>query len=312
MGSLYVAPALGTAYNSQIPKMRPNGSTSNGSPSSPALAQSRRVFAQMRRSLGRLAKQAAARDVHHFRTNSRRAEALISELAPGTRNRKRLLKAISRLRKKAGKVRDLDVQIEFMKNFKIADRQDHRTQFLEKLNAEQARRSRKLSKAFDAETVKELRKRLRRAQSEIKLDGIDPVKLAIDRLPKPGEISVDEQNLHRNRVAGKQARYLAELGGDSPDAKFVVEELKKAQDIIGQWHDVLKLKQAAEQQFGSVRDSALVSALQNISRARFRRAANALAVATAAISERRKGGVPEPAARKEIASDSARTREAAA
>jgi CHAD domain-containing protein len=270
------------------------------------------VFAQMSRSLGRLSKGAAAKDVHHFRTNSRRTEALISEMAPDTRNRKKLLKALFRLRKRAGKVRDLDVQIEFMKNFKIADRQDHRAQFLEGLNSEQARRSRKLLKAFDAATVKELRKRLRRAQSELKLDGIDPVRLAVDRLPKPGELSVDEQTLHRNRVAGKQARYLAELGGDSPDARFVVEELKRAQDVIGQWHDVLKLKEAAERRFGSVRDSALVSALQNISRAKFRRAASALIAATTAISERRKTSIPEQAPRKEIVTGSVKSREAAA
>jgi len=292
--------------------MRPNGSTSNGSSSSTAVAQSRRVFEQMSRSLGRLSKSTATKDVHHFRTNSRRTEALVSELVPDTRNRKKLLKALARLRKKAGKVRDLDVQIEFMKNFKIADRQDHRAQFLETLKSEQARRSRKLSKAFDADTVKELRKRLRRSQSEMKLDAVDPIKLAVERLPKPGELTVDEKTLHRSRVAGKQARYLAELGGDSPEARFVVGELKKAQDVIGQWHDVLKLREAAEKRFGGVRDSALVSALQNISRAKFRRAANALVAATSAISEHGKITVAIPAPRKEVAADSAKGREAAA
>jgi CHAD domain-containing protein len=145
----------------------------------------------------------------------------------------------------------------------------------------------------------------------MKLDAVDPIKLAVERLPKPGELTVDEKTLHRNRVAGKQARYLAELGGDSPAARFVVDELKKAQDVIGQWHDVLKLREAAEKKFGGVRDSALVSALQNISRAKFRRAANALVAATNAISEH---GTPmaTPAPRKEAAADSAKAREAAA
>jgi CHAD domain-containing protein len=118
--------------------------------------------------------------------------------------------------------------------------------------------------------------------------------------------------LHRNRVAGKQARYLAELGGDSPEARYVVDELKKAQDVIGQWHDVLKLRESAQGRFGSVRDSALVSALQNISRAKFRRAASALMAATTAISERGKNAVAAPRSRKEVAAVSGNAREAAA
>jgi CHAD domain-containing protein len=277
--------------------MRVNGSSDNGIPTS-VQHESKLVFERMSRYLGRLAKEAKSADVHRFRTNSRRVETLVSELAPQTSNKKKLLKLLAKLRKRAGKVRDLDVQIVFLKELKIPDRQNHRAQLLEALAEEQARRSKKLKKYFDSETVKQLRKRLRRAQSEVTLDGIDPLKLAFNHLPKLPSTAPTEKTLHACRIAAKRARYLAELVPDSPEAKIFLTELKRAQDEIGQWHDVLKLTERAEGLFGGVRDSALVSALQNVSHARFRRAGSALHSALRAISGLQQGAPPQPGTRK--------------
>jgi len=285
--------------------MRPNGSTKDGSTATPEQKQGRLVFTRMSRYIGHLAKASKSEDVHRFRTNSRRVEALLAELAPENGNQKKLLKLLSKLRKRAGRVRDLDVQLIFLKNLRVPDRQNHRAQLLELLAEEHGRRSKKLAKSFDADTVRELRKRLRRAQSEIKLDGIEPLKLALGRLPKPGPSPMNEKMLHACRIAAKQARYLAELATESVQAKAFVEELKRAQDEVGEWHDVLKLQQRAEKLFGTVHDSALVAALQNISRARFRRAVNAMTTAVADLSKRssapsslaeRKSPATEPAA----------------
>lgn len=291
--------------------MRANGSSDNGIPTS-VQHQSKLVFERMSRYLGRLTKDAKSADVHRFRTNSRRVEALVSELAPQTSNKKKLLKLLAKLRKRAGKVRDLDVQIAFLKELKIPDRQNHRTQLLEALGEEQARRSKKLTKYFDSEKVKQLRKRLRRAQSELALDGIDPLKLAFSHLPKPPQTPVTEKTLHACRIAAKRARYLAELVSDSPEAKIFLTELKRAQDEIGRWHDVLKLTERAERLFGGVRDSALVSALQNVSHARFRRAGSALHSALGAISGLQQGTVPHPARRKTDAEPAVTAQTAAA
>ena len=266
--------------------MRPNGSTKDGSTITPEQKQGRLVFTRMSRYIGHLAKGSKSEDVHRFRTNSRRVEALLAELAPENGNKKKLLKLLSKLRKRAGRVRDLDVQLVFLKNLRVPDRQNHRAQLLELLAEEHGRRSKKLAKSFDADTVRELKKRLRRTQSEIKLDGIDPLKLAVDRLPKPGQTPMNEKMLHACRIAAKQSRYLAELATESAKAKAFVEELKQAQDEVGEWHDILKLQQKAEKLFGTVHDSALVAALQNISRARFRRAVNAMTTALADLSGR--------------------------
>ena len=59
-------------------------------------------------------------NVHKFRTSSRRVEVLVADLADNrSRNDKKLLKLLGRLRKKAGRVRDLDVQSAALRSLKI-------------------------------------------------------------------------------------------------------------------------------------------------------------------------------------------------
>jgi CHAD domain-containing protein len=239
----------------------------------------------MNRQIGKLSKSVETAHVHKFRTQSRRVETLISEFGPGNGNQQKLLKLLSKLRKKAGKVRDLDVQIAFLKDLKVPDRQDHKPQLLESLEEEQSRRSKKLEKSVDSETVRQLRKRLKRVKAEMQLDGTDPLALAHKRLPSTGPAPLNENSLHACRIQAKRARYLAELAPKSEESKLFIKELKRAQDAIGEWHDMLKLKEAAERQFGGVHDSALVAALQNLSRARYRVASGALFSALAAVSK---------------------------
>jgi CHAD domain-containing protein len=142
-----------------------------------------------------------------------------------------------------------------------------------------------LSKAADVSTLRELRKRLRREQEAINFDGIDPLRLAVNALPRIDQASLTEKTLHDFRLGAKRARYLAELAGQSPAAKIFVDKLKRAQDAAGEWHDALKLKERAEKRFGSASESPLVSVLQNISRARFRSASHALMSAVASLSK---------------------------
>ena len=254
--------------------------------------QGKQVFAKLNRYLARLSKHADIESIHRFRTNSRRVEALVAELVGESSGKRKLLKQLSKLRKKTGKLRDLDVQQAFLKELTMPDRQNHRAQLIERLREEHELRARKIGQSFDSGRLKKLRKRLRRARTEAKFAGIDPLELAFKRLPRPQGASLDEQQLHASRIAAKRARYLAELAGDRSEAKEFIEQLKKAQDEIGQWHDVLKLEQRAEKLFGGVHDSALVSALQNVSGARFRRATHALLGALRAIEDLRQRTPP--------------------
>jgi CHAD domain-containing protein len=244
------------------------------------LKRSRLAFQRLSRELTKLAKNPAPESVHKFRTNSRRVEALLSEVAPVlNRNDKKLLKLLSQLRKKAGRVRDLDVEISSLRSLKIPEGNGHKSQFVDALVQERARQEEKLAKAFNRETADEIRKRLKRAVSELDIPKkTEPLTLTLSKLSKLGRdhVTLTEKILHQYRIIGKRARYIAELADRDPEAKRVVEQLKHMQDVIGDWHDWLKLTQRAEALFGGVRDSALVAMLRNVTQAKFRQSVDAV------------------------------------
>jgi CHAD domain-containing protein len=261
------------------------------------LKRSRLAFQRLGRELTRLTKEPAPDSVHKFRTNSRRVEALLSEVAPElNRNDKKLLKLLSRLRKKAGRVRDLDVEIASLRSLKIPEGNGHKSQFVDALVQERAKREQRLAKAFDRETAAELRKRLRRSVSEIDIPkNTEPLTLTLSKLAKLGRdhVPLTEKTLHQYRIIGKRARYIAELADDDAEAKRVVDQLKHMQDVIGDWHDWLKLTQKAEALFGGVRDSALVAMLRNVTQAKFRESVDAVAETRAALSGKKSEPVPK-------------------
>lgn len=258
------------------------------------LKRSRSAFQRLGRELSKIAKHPAPESVHKFRTNSRRLEALLSEVAPKlNRNDRKLLKLLSRLRKKAGRVRDLDVEIASLRTLKIPEGNGHKSQFVDALVQERSKHEEKLAKAFNRETADEVRKRLKRAASEIDIPkNTEPLALTLSKLAKLGRdhVTLTEKTLHQYRIIGKRARYIAELADHDAEAARVVDQLKHMQDVIGDWHDWLKLTQKAEALFGGVRDSALVAMLRNVTQAKFRQSVDAVAETRTALSSKK----PEP------------------
>ena len=53
--------------------------------------------------------------------------------------------------------------------------------------------------------------------------------------------------MHDFRKSTKEARYVAEAGGDDPHAMAVSKALKRIQDAIGDWHDLDALCMEARQ-----------------------------------------------------------------
>jgi CHAD domain-containing protein len=243
--------------------------------------RSRLTFQKLGRELTRLVKKPAPESVHKFRTNSRRVEALLSEVVvESRRNDEKLLRLLARLRKKAGRVRDLDVQIASLRSLKIPGGNGHKAQFMDALVEERAQREKKLARAFDRETAAEIRRRLKRACTRMSIPAdTEPLALTLAKLAQLGRdfVPLTEKTLHQYRIIGKRARYIAELSNNQPDAHQVVEKLKHMQDVIGDWHDWLKLTQKAEDLIGGIRDSALVALLRNVTQAKFRQSLDAVA-----------------------------------
>src|SRR5438132_12146114 len=132
--------------------------------------KSRLAFQKLNWHLSKLSTSTAPKSVHKFRTYSRRVETLVGELAPKqSRNDKKLLKLLARLRKKAGRVRDLDVQIASLRSLKLPQEAGRKSQLLRILVDERAAREQKLGKAFDQEQVSQLRKRLKRCAVKVEV-----------------------------------------------------------------------------------------------------------------------------------------------
>lgn len=252
--------------------------------------RSRQTLRRLNRQLEKLARKATAENVHGFRTSSRRVEAILEELGDSSRNQKKLLKLLSRLRKRAGQVRDLDAQIVALRSLKIPQEPVRRSQLIRQLIEERARREKKLTGAFDSKTVAEVRKRLKRSSNKLedsaKTDILASARrrmsqLAADRGP------ITEKTLHEFRIVGKRARYLAELAGKDPAAQQFISQLKRLQDVLGDWHDWLQLSARAEELFDGAPGSALLAALQNVTRAKFRQAVHALIETRAALGTKK-------------------------
>jgi CHAD domain-containing protein len=78
---------------------------------------------------------------------------------------------------------------------------------------------------------------------------------------------------------GKKIRYIAELAGDQPDRQHVIEELKRMQDVLGEWHDWITLNETVRKLLPENVNSPLLAAIGNISRAKYRDAVQAVASA---------------------------------
>jgi CHAD domain-containing protein len=248
----------------------------------------RATFRKLARQMSKLAGKPVPEDVHKFRTSSRRVEVLVSDLAESrTGNDKKLLRLLGRLRKKAGRVRDLDVQSAALRSLKIPQEPGRKSQLMRTLAEERAKRETKLAKALDKQTVAEVRKRLKRTAASLEIPkNANPLSLARQKLNglEIDQGTVTERTLHHFRIAGKRARYVAELAGKDAEATRLIALLNHMQDVIGDWHDWVQLADRAEKLFGGVQDSALVSALRNITRAKFRQSVNTLIETRAALA----------------------------
>jgi CHAD domain-containing protein len=238
--------------------------------------RSRAVFQKLERDLVKLSSKSRAESVHRFRTGTRRLQILLCDLSPELgRSEKKLLKILGRIRKRAGKVRDLDVQSAALRSLKIPREPRRKTQLVNHLIELRDQQEKRLRKAADEATVSEICKRLKRAgkrfHSDLSRDPLPVAKAMLHRLDRAGE-PLTEAVLHQYRIQSKRARYAAEFAAPSAEAVQFIAELKRIQDALGDWHDWLTLTQTAIKDLGDVRESPLVAELHNVTGAKYRHA----------------------------------------
>jgi len=238
---------------------------------------------KLRKLLKKAPKHPTPDKVHDLRTNSRRFQTAVEAFALASHgNERRLLKGLRRLRKRAGKIRDMDVLIGHALTVNPNGEQDCVVQLLEHLGAIRARQARKLHDEMVKATP--LRTRLKRSQARIEKlatknngssSGKAPAKAPPDVISKSLQLSaelkaparLDKKNLHPYRLKVKALRYVLQLS-DRADQPFI-EKLGEVQDAIGEWHDWLELSEIAEKVIDHGAKCKLVARLKEVAERKF-------------------------------------------
>lgn len=219
---------------------------------------------KLSKSLKSLPSDPTADEVHDLRTRTRRVESILQALEmDSARNEKKLLAGLRSVRSRCGKVRDMDVLTGYVVGLGVNDDPNCVLRLVHSLGVERHHQARKLHSLVE-NNASELRRRLK--QSRRKVDS------AVDRFAKAkfdlekssGDVEeaplhamsvalrlakelsavsrLGSKNLHTYRLEVKRLRYVLEMTDhDSGEEKPFLQELKRAQDAIGEWHDWLAL-----------------------------------------------------------------------
>jgi CHAD domain-containing protein len=219
-------------------------------------------FRKLRKRLKKFPQEPLPDVVHKLRTRTRRVEAALETLAPNSRCDQRLLKGLKRVRKRAGKVRDMDVLTAYLRDLNVSDSENDCIVLLtEHLGGTRSRQAVKLRKDI-RKTSSKLRRDLRTCASEITRavsntgnrnsgQGPDPVTEAMsEAMRASAELAaprLGRGNLHEYRLTIKKLLNVLRMAREEQQDQKLVEELNRVKDSIGEWHDWQVLEQIAEQ-----------------------------------------------------------------
>ena len=239
-------------------------------------------------------------NVHHIRTSTRKAETLLAALPERLANKAKLALQLKKARKRAGGVRDADVQIELLQGLPSHDPvlADQKRYLIETLQMQRLLGQRRLQQFLEAKGPK-IRKRLRKIRevlpksrhttsAELAFESDDNATLR-EALRRYHEIAraypaLDAGNLHDFRKRCKHVRYLVEMGKHTPEAMHFIESLTSMQDAVGAWHDWQTLRILAFD-LGMHHDlMALILSLEDIERRKYAAAIQAAETVTAGVA----------------------------
>jgi CHAD domain-containing protein len=246
----------------------------------------RSLTTDLQKSVARLERDVTARDVHRLRTTIRRLESVIGYTNPDVgKKQQKALDKLEELRKRAGKVRDLDIQIGLMAAIANGSTANDRRTMTDFLKARRHRQAIRL-----VAELRELDHRVfpRLAKISEQIEGLSlqrkessPLAQARSQLMgmarrAPARPSIRPARLHEMRISLKRIRYTVELAEESGEKKQLLEELKPVQDAIGEWHDWETLVATAEKQFRGRVNCPLLVEMRSLYSARFSSATSAV------------------------------------
>lgn len=232
--------------------------------------------------------------IHHVRTGSRRLEAALDGLKRETResgamckSAAKLRKLLKRMRRKAGKVRDMDVHRGLLQKMVPEGELNLDRGAGDGIRGEIGRLDAELEKRR-AVTAAKFQQRAGRWREKLKERSAAVLKAALEAGDPPAEVEaadlaqesfavlcgenpmLDAGNLHAFRKGAKHARYIAEGGADERSRR-TARRLKRVQDAIGLWHDWQVLAEEAREAAGGA-ETELVKQIEGRRERQFRSA----------------------------------------
>jgi CHAD domain-containing protein len=231
---------------------------------------------------------ASPKGVHRLRTTIRRIESLVSYANPDMdKKRERSLEKMADLRKRAGKVRDLDVQTDLLRTLGNGSTAKDRKILAALLEKKRNRQANRLESAVEKLNASKFFTRMDQiaAHTGAVQDGknrpLAPLEEAKAQLAEiASEFAIRQtmkpSRLHEARVSLKRIRYLAELADKTAEQRNFIGELKSVQDVIGDWHDWQELTGTAEKRFSDRVNCALLREARTVLGARHSDATSAV------------------------------------
>lgn len=234
---------------------------------------------KLRKLLKKMSADPTPEQVHDFRTNSRQMEATLQAFrVDDSRIGRRVLKPVSHLRKRAGRVRDMDVLTAYVTHVHTENsEQDCAVQLLEHLGARRRKYARKLHSA-SLKDGSSLRKRLKQAERELGRQ-LEKAEKNGKPVPEPSSSAInlgtelgsaprlDHSNLHPFRLKVKQLRNVLRLA-EAPD-QDLIDALGHVKDAIGEWHDWEELVGIADKVLNHGAQCRLIQQLKATAREKF-------------------------------------------
>lgn len=239
---------------------------------------------KLRKLLRKMSSVPTSKDVHNFRTNARRLETVLETLPLAhPKKRQQLDECISKLRKRAGKVRDFDVLTDYLSGIPHdRSENDCLVRLLEYLGAQREKQARKFHR-LQKQHASGLRRKLKRTSKTIEkifpVKGDRPLKakpisakvssaalIVLSDLTEPSHLQ--RSNLHEYRLKVKELRNLLQMAKNSDQQPFV-DRLGQVKDSIGEWHDWEVLVAIAKDVLDHGRTCGLIKNLQNTVETKF-------------------------------------------
>ena len=230
-------------------------------------------------------KRPSSNAIHNLRTSTRSLETTLTTLRLDSKKTvKRLLRGLADVRKRAGKVRDMDVLTAHALTVNHAGEQDCLVQLLEYLGVRRNKSTKKLRRVI-ATASPQLRRNLKRnskrvekllKQAENNPADSDAVPVIVAKaktlsseLNSP--VRLNRRNLHPYRLKVKELRDVLQISNRPGDEEFL-EKLGEVKDSIGEWHDWEELIAIATQSLDHGTSCELIKRLKDTSNSKYEHA----------------------------------------